>query len=214
MSMMRAPTADPGSAVRRFFVRLLHGDDLLVALLQVAVILGFALLSNRILKRVARRIVQRADDGDPNTLTEREQRAQTFAQLLTYTGNLVIGLAAVLAILSIFIDIRPILAGAGVVGLAVAVGGQTIVRDFITGFFLLTEQQFAVGDRVRIGTVEGVVHRITLRMVVLRGDDGALHYVANGSITAVSNLSHARSGAPKPGTPPAGAGAQNGVPPA
>lgn len=212
--MMRAPTADPGSAVRRFFVRLLHGDDLLVALLQVAVILGFALLSNRILKRVARRIVQRADDGDPNTLTEREQRAQTFAQLLTYTGNIVIGLAAVLAILSSFIDIRPILAGAGVVGLAVAVGGQTIVRDFITGFFLLTEQQFAVGDRVRIGTVEGVVHRITLRMVVLKDEGGALHYVANGSITAVSNLSHARSGAPKPGTPPAGAGAQNGVPPA
>ncbi|MEK6768663.1 MAG: mechanosensitive ion channel domain-containing protein [Gemmatimonadota bacterium] len=203
MHAILTPTADPGSAVRRFFGRLLHGDDLLVALLEVAVILGFALLSSRILKRVARRIVQRADDGDPNTLTEREQRAQTFAQLLAYTGNIVIGLAAVLGILNIFIDIGPILAGAGVVGLAVAVGGQTIVRDFITGFFLLTEQQFAVGDRVRIGTVEGVVHRITLRMVVLRGDDGALHYVANGSISAVSNLSHARTGGAKP---PAAAG--------
>lgn len=189
------PTADPGSAVGRFVSRLLRGDELLVALLEVAVILAIAMLTNRILKRVARRVVQRADDGDANTLTEREQRAQTFAQLLTYTGNIVIGVAAVLGILAVFIDIGPILAGAGVVGLAVAVGGQTIVRDFITGFFLLTEQQFAVGDRVRIGGVEGVVHRISLRMVVLRGDDGALHYVANGSITAVSNLSHARNGA-------------------
>ena len=192
--MMMAPAADPGSAVRRFFVRVLHGDDLLVAVLQIAVIPGLAFLTNRVLKRVARRVIQRADDGDPGTLTEREQRAQTFAQLLTYTGNIVVGLAALLAILSVFIDIRPILAGAGVVGLAVAVGGQTIVRDFITGFFLLTEQQFAIGDRVRIGLVEGVVHRITLRMVVLKDDDGSLHYVANGSITAVSNLSHARGG--------------------
>ena len=189
-----APTADPGPAVRRFLVRLMHGDDLLIALLQVAVILGFALLSNRVLKRVAGRLVRRADDGDPGTLTEREQRAQTFAQLLTYTGNIVIALATILAILSIFIDIGPILAGAGVVGLAVAVGGQTIMRDFITGFFLLTEQQFAIGDRVQIGTVEGVVHRITLRMVVLKDANGVLHYVANGSISTVSNLSHARGG--------------------
>jgi small-conductance mechanosensitive channel len=195
--MMMAPTADPASAVRRFFERLLHGDDFLAALLEVALILGFALLSNRILKRVARRVIQRADDGNPEVLTEREQRAQTFAQLLTYTGNIVIAVAALLGILSVFIDIGPILAGAGVVGLAVAVGGQTIVRDFITGFFLLMEQQFAVGDRVRIGAVEGVVHRITLRMVVLKGDDGTLHYVANGSITAVSNLSQARGGVVK-----------------
>lgn len=208
-----ALTADPGSAVRRFVSRLLRGDELLVALLEAAVILALALLGNRILGRVARRIVQRADDGDPNVLTEQEQRAQTFAQLLTYTGNIVIGVAAVLGILGIFIDIGPILAGAGVVGLAVAVGGQTIVRDFITGFFLLTERQFAVGDRVRIGTVEGVVHRITLRMVVLGSDDGTLHYVANGSITAVSNLSHARSGAPKPAAVPARAQSPGGAPP-
>ncbi|MBI4543459.1 MAG: mechanosensitive ion channel [Gemmatimonadetes bacterium] len=101
--------------------------------------------------------------------------------------------AALLAILSIFFDIRPLLAGAGLVGLAVTIGGQTVVRDFITGFFLLIEQQFAVGDRVRIGGIEGVVHRITLRMVVLRDDRGALHYIANGSISAVSNLSHVRA---------------------
>lgn len=202
--MMKAPTVDSVSAVRRFFVRLLYGDDFLAALLEVGLILGFAILGNRILARVARRVVQRADDGNPDVLTERKQRAHTFAQLLTYTGNIVIAVAALLGILSVFIDIGPILAGAGVVGLAVAVGGQTIVRDFITGFFLLTEQQFAVGDRVRIGFVEGVVHRITLRMVVLKGDDGALHYVANGSITAVSNLSQSQArGAPPPSRPPA-----------
>jgi small-conductance mechanosensitive channel len=201
--MMRAPTVDSVSTVRRFFARLLHGDDFLAALLEVGLILGFAVLGNRILARVARRVVQRADDGNPDIMTEREQRAHTFAQLLTYTGNIVIGVAALLGILSVFIDIGPLLAGAGVVGLAVAVGGQTIVRDFITGFFLLTEQQFAVGDRVRIGFLEGMVHRITLRMVVLKGDDGALHYVANGSITAVTNLSQALvRGAPAPPRPP------------
>jgi small conductance mechanosensitive channel len=186
-----APAAgDLTLAVRRFISRRLGGDDWVVGLAEIAVILALALLARHVLKRVASRVVRRADDGNPATLTEREQRAQTFAQLLTYTGNIVIAVAATLAVLSVFMDVGPILAGAGVVGLAAAVGGQTIVRDFLTGFFIMSESQFAVGDRVRIGGIEGVVERITLRMVVLRSDDGSQHYIANGSITAVSNLSH------------------------
>lgn len=208
MLAVAAPAADLLAAARRALARWGLDAELIVgAALKTALILALAFAARRLLGRLARRIVARADDGDPHSLSAREQRAHTVAQIITQAGTIVIVVAALLAILSIFFDIRPLLAGAGLVGLAVTIGGQTIVRDFITGFFLLTEQQFAVGDRVRIGGVEGVVHRITLRMVVLRGGDGALHYVANGSISAVSNLSHARNGAagalsPQPSPPP------------
>lgn len=95
-------------------------------------------------------------------------------------------LIAVLIILSNYgIDIRPILAGAGILGLALSFGSQTLVKDFLAGFFIIIEDQFNVGDKVKIGTFEGVVDRITLRLTVLRDDAGNLIYIPNSQILTV-----------------------------
>jgi moderate conductance mechanosensitive channel len=85
-------------------------------------------------------------------------------------------------------NISPLLASAGVVGLAVSFGSQSLVRDYVTGFFLQLEHQFALGDVIRIGAVEGTVENITLRLVYLRDGTGALHIIPNGQITQVTNL--------------------------
>jgi small conductance mechanosensitive channel len=85
-------------------------------------------------------------------------------------------------------NMSPLLASAGVLGLAVSFGSQSLVRDYVTGFFLQLENQFALGDVIRIGTVEGAVENITLRLVYLRDATGALHIIPNGQITQVTNL--------------------------
>ena len=146
------------------------------------------------LRRLARRITLRAQAGDPATVGIRSQRAATLAQLLTYVGTIVIVIVAGLLVLGIFMDIGPLLAGAGVLGLAVSLGFQGVMKDVITGFLVVLEDQYAVGDRVRVGDVEGTVQQLTLRTTVLRGDDGTLHYVANGSLTVVANLSRRNVG--------------------
>ena len=86
------------------------------------------------------------------------------------------------------VELGPLLAGAGVVGLAVSFGAQSLVKDVISGLFMLFENQFGVGDVIRIEGVSGAVEQMTLRMVVLRDVHGVVHIVPNGQITKVSNL--------------------------
>jgi small conductance mechanosensitive channel len=95
---------------------------------------------------------------------------------------------AVLLTLNVFIDIAPLLAGAGILGLAVSFGAQSLVKDVISGFFYLVEGQFAMGDVIEVAGRTGVVERMTLRMVVLRDAHGTVHMVPNGQITTVSNM--------------------------
>jgi small conductance mechanosensitive channel len=119
-----------------------------------------------------------------------EQRARTAAQLLRNAGNFLIAVVALLSIANALdLQIGPFLASAGVLGLAISFGSQSLVRDFVTGFFLQLEQQFVLGDTVRVGSFEGTVERVTLRLVYLRDASGALHIIPNGSIMQVTNLS-------------------------
>jgi small conductance mechanosensitive channel len=90
-------------------------------------------------------------------------------------------------ILDIFIAIGPLLAGVGVAGLAVSFGAQSLVKDMISGFFILLENQFAVGDVVTVNGISGKVEWMTLRVVMLRDLEGTLHVIPNGSISVVSN---------------------------
>ncbi len=93
-------------------------------------------------------------------------------------------------ILNLFgVDIRPILAGVGVLGLAVGFGAQSLVKDFVSGLFILVENQYSIGDTVKIGSFEGEVIRITMRSTVLRDDGGKTFYISNGLIKDVINLS-------------------------
>lgn len=141
----------------------------------------------QIVKLVAKRIVILADDGDDTRLSFQEKRAQTVAQLLRSVGRVLILVFALLLTLRQFIDITPLLAGAGILGLAFSFGAQSLVKDVIAGTFILIENQFAVGDIIEVAGKSGVVERMTLRVVMLRDIEGIVHIVPNGQITSVSN---------------------------
>jgi moderate conductance mechanosensitive channel len=145
-----------------------------------------------LIRFIAQRIERWGDDGRAELRTAREQRAKTAAKLFRSVGRAVVVVVTVLLVLGqLGFNIGPLLASAGVVGLAVSFGSQSLVRDFVTGFFLQLEHQFALGDVIRIGAFEGTVENITLRLVYLRDASGALHIIPNGQITQVTNMTRA-----------------------
>ncbi|MDF2902791.1 MAG: mechanosensitive ion channel family protein [Bacillus sp. (in: firmicutes)] len=119
-----------------------------------------------------------------------ERREATLMKLLDNILSYVIYFIAFIMILStIGINVKPLLAGAGIVGLAVGFGAQNLVRDIITGFFIIFEDQFSVGDYVRIGQYEGTVEEIGLRTTKVKSFSGERHVIPNGGITDVTNFS-------------------------
>ena len=146
-----------------------------------------AWLALHAVKLAARRIEKSVEDGDDSVTTIREKRGRTVAQLLRSIGRVAIVTVAVLLTFNAFINIAPILAGAGILGLAISFGAQSLVRDIISGFFILMENQFAVGDVIEAAGKNGVVEKMTLRVVVLRDLEGTRHVIPNGQLTVVSN---------------------------
>lgn len=119
-----------------------------------------------------------------------ERRQNTLLKLLQNGLAYVVYFAAILAVLSALdINVTGLLAGAGVLGLAIGFGAQNLVRDVITGFFIIFEDQFSVGDYVRIGAAEGSVEEIGLRTTKLKGLNGEIHIFPNGTIVEVVNYS-------------------------
>ncbi|WP_223702774.1 mechanosensitive ion channel family protein [Sutcliffiella deserti] len=118
------------------------------------------------------------------------RRETTLVKLMENIISYVIYFMAFIMVLDIVhIDVRALLAGAGIVGLAVGFGAQNLVRDIITGFFIIFEDQFSVGDYIRTGTFEGVVEEIGLRTTKIKSWTGELHILPNGSIVEVTNFS-------------------------
>jgi small-conductance mechanosensitive channel len=171
------------------FAELLRidGEVALRSGLRVLGIWVLAWLALRVVKLTARRIEQSVDDGDDSVTTLREKRGRTMSQLLRSVGRVVIVTIAVLLTFNVFINIAPILAGAGILGLAISFGAQSLVRDIISGFFILLENQFAVGDVIEAAGKSGVVERMTMRVVVLRDLEGTMHVIPNGELKVVSN---------------------------
>ncbi len=121
--------------------------------------------------------------------SEMKKRADTLSSLVkNITKVVILSVALIIILKHLGIDIGPILAAAGIVGLAVGFGAQNLVRDIITGFFILLEDQVRVGDVVNINGEGGLVERVTLRITVLRDLAGNVHYIPNGSITSVMNM--------------------------
>lgn len=113
-------------------------------------------------------------------------RTHTIRSLLKNIIEVVIFLIVILIILSKWnVDIVPILTGAGILGLAVSFGAQTLVKDIISGFFIIAENQFCVGDKIKVGDREGKVSRITLRLTVLEDNKGNLVYIPNSQVLIV-----------------------------
>lgn len=142
-----------------------------------------------LVRLVARRIETWGQQEGEGLRSAREQRARSAADLVRRMGRVILTVVAVLMVLNqLDFNISPLLASAGVVGLAISFGSQSLVRDYVTGFFLQLEHQFALGDVIRVGGAEGTVETITLRLVYLRDSSGALHIIPNGTITQVTNL--------------------------
>ena len=119
-----------------------------------------------------------------------ERRQNTLLKLLENVIAYIVYFAAILAVLSAFsINVAGLIAGAGVLGLAIGFGAQNLVRDVITGFFIIFEDQFSVGDYVRIGASEGTVQEIGLRTTKLKGMNGEIHIFPNGTVIEVVNYS-------------------------
>ena len=168
------------------FLRL-DGAELTRKLAQVVIIWLLAWAAMRLTRLAARRIERLVDDGNAAVTTLREKRGITIAQLLRTVGGTTILVVAFLLTLNLFVEIGPLLAGAGIIGLAISFGAQSLVKDFISGFFILFEDQFAVGDVIEAAGKSGVVERMSLRVVVLRDLQGVLHVIPNGEIKVVSN---------------------------
>jgi moderate conductance mechanosensitive channel len=127
----------------------------------------------------------------PGVKRERaEQRAQTLATVLRSVSSVFIWAVAILLVLGeLGVNLAPLIAGAGIVGLALGFGAQTLVRDMISGFFLLLEDQLGVGDIADLGDAVGTVEKVTLRTTTVRSLEGTLWHVPNGEILRVGNLS-------------------------
>jgi small conductance mechanosensitive channel len=120
---------------------------------------------------------------------EHSKRVDTIARVFRYVSAIVISLVAGMLVLSeLGVSIAPILGAAGVVGIAVGFGAQSLVKDFFSGLFILIENQVRLGDVVEVGGKSGLVEEVTLRHVRLRDYDGNVHFVPNGIIGVVSNL--------------------------
>lgn len=157
-------------------------------LLRILVILVAAWILIGVLQRAIRafrvRIASRLDDR------EAIKRAETLGRVSRYLAAVVVSLIAGMLVLGeLGISVAPILGAAGVVGLAVGFGAQSLVKDYFTGFFLLLENQIRQGDVVQLGDHSGLVEEVTLRFVQLRDYDGHVHFVPNGQITTVINMS-------------------------
>lgn len=159
---------------------LRHGLPKVVLVIVVAFVL--ARLLRLIIGKVASLQTRRLPSG------VRAKQVRTLASVITSIGIFIIVFVSVLEILPLFgFELGPLLASAGVAGLAIGFGAQTLVKDFINGFFILLENQYDIGDNIRVAGVKGIVEDMTLRRTVLRDDDGTLHTVPNSNITIVSN---------------------------
>jgi small-conductance mechanosensitive channel len=177
--------------------------------LRIVVIVLVAVVVNVIVRRALSRIVTRTARGWTDqiersnryvdarwleTLRDRneraKQRALTLAGVLKSVASVVIyGVAALMCLGELGIDLGPLLAGAGIAGIAIGLGAQSLVRDFLAGMFIVLEDQYGVGDDVSLGEASGKVENVTLRTTWLRDIEGTLWVVPNGEIRRVANHS-------------------------
>jgi small-conductance mechanosensitive channel len=159
--------------------------------MRVVSILLIGLILNRLLRVLTRRLIPAAGpEGLGRIARMREQHVKTLAGILYSAGTAVILVGAILTALPEFgFNITPIAAAAGLASLAFGFGAQHLVRDLINGFFMIIEDQFVVGETVRIGAVVGRVEHLTLRRTVIRDIQGAVVSIPNGEISQVANLS-------------------------
>ena len=169
---------------------LSHLPDFTAAnFLHLVVIFVVALLLNRLLRLVTNLVIKPAS-SEARAAKAREQQTRTVASVLYSTGSRIVWAVALLTAGTEFgINVTPLAAVAGLASLALGFGAQNLVRDIISGFYIILEDQYVIGDTIQIGDTLGRVEHITLRRTVVRDARGALVTVSNGDIRTVANLS-------------------------
>jgi len=185
-----------------------NGDAALSALLHVLLILLIAAVVRFLLNRAINRLTRLTIDGaTPSALrplqmqarrafsrglsdARRAQRTRAVGSLLKSVSSfLVVSISAVLILAELGIDIAPLLASAGIAGVALAFGAQNLVRDFLAGIFMTLEDQYGIGDTVDLGSASGTVIAVGLRTTTVRAGDGTIWHVRNGEVLRVGNSS-------------------------
>ena len=157
---------------------------------KVLVIVLVAVLLEKFLQSIVSGIVRSSIDRERYS-SEREERLRerTIISLVTAVARIaVIGIALLIVLSELGVEIGPLLAGAGVAGFALGFGAQNLIKDFIAGIFIVLENQYRVGDIIKVKGVGGRVIKLTTRITVLRDLDGNVHYIPNGSIEQATNL--------------------------
>lgn len=160
--------------------------------LRLLLIVAIAYVAARLLRRLTRQLeiwlTKQEEEMKPVRAEERRQRRQTLRRVLDgVILFLILVIAGSMVLLELGVEVGPLLAGAGVIGIAVSLGAQTLVKDVLAGLFILIEDQFAIGDVISVAGVSGSVEQITLRSTTLRDLEGTVHIVPNGEMRIVSN---------------------------
>ena len=158
-------------------------------LLHIVIILLVALLARRIVSKILSQVLRKAMRPEMYpSKTDRDRRLRTLTSISNAIIGFIIWAIALLMILSdIGVNTAPILASAGILSVALGFGAQSLVRDFMTGMFIIAENQYRVGDYVEIQNVKGIVKSISMRTTVIKDDDGTIYHVPNGSIVVTTN---------------------------
>jgi small conductance mechanosensitive channel len=176
-----------------------------IASLRILLVVLIALLLRSIVHRAIRRIVRRAiasptvpeairqrliDQAPAIAAERRRQRSETVGSVLrSISSAVILGIAFTTILGELGVDLGPIIASAGIIGLAVGFGAQNLVKDFLTGIFMILEDQYGVGDAIDVGEASGIVEAVGLRTTRLRSVDGIVWHVRNGEIVRVGNMS-------------------------
>ena len=157
---------------------------------KVLLIIALGVAIYFVLRRLAPPIIRRAVSAQMRGQEDEEirQRVDTLSSVIVNTAAVVVAIVALFTILDeVGVSITAALAGFGIAGIAIGFGAQSLVKDLISGIFILLENQYAVGDWVKVAGVDGVVEQVNLRRTVLRDMDGTVHSIPNGEVTVASN---------------------------
>ena len=162
--------------------------------LRIIAVLAGAVIAQWLGHRAINRAVNRLSTLDlrpgPGTANRQAERARTIGSVLTSILNAVVWIVATAMVLGEFgFNLGPVIASAGVIGVAIGLGAQTLVRDILSGIFMLIEDQYGVGDEITTLEIEGVVEKVGLRITTIRDKKGTLWYVRNGEILVIGNAS-------------------------
>jgi small-conductance mechanosensitive channel len=170
----------------RYMTNTVLPDWFLGEPLKIVIIFLVAFVVRFLLVRTNNRLVRQAFGSKER----RDQRSSTISAVLnTVTSVIIWGTAILMSLTVVGVNIAPLLASAGIAGVALGFGAQTLVKDYISGIFLIVEDQYGIGDEVEIGTVRGRVEAVALRTTRVRDDAGVLWYIRNGEILNVANFS-------------------------